>query len=137
MSLVNCPCGGNKVNQFYSLFTCDHANCKECHNTLNICNTGLDDSDNGWGIDSGKQKCESINFYNLKFIDTTPSKIKAFGYCDTAQALGLKFTDGTKRLILNVDKSIYDALCDLNQDLLYNYIDENIDKQISQCINIP
>ena len=40
MAIENCNCGGNQLNRFYSLFTCNHSNCEECHWTNNKCCNG-------------------------------------------------------------------------------------------------
>ena len=54
------------------------------------------------------------------------SKIKAFGYCNNHKALGVQFTDGTKKLYLNVNEDTFKALVDLNKDLLYMFLESNV-----------
>ena len=77
MAIENCNCGGNQLNRFYSLFTCNHSNCEECHWTNNKCCNGCysDSSSN-----SSDSKC--INYYDINMQNVITSKIKAFGYCN-------------------------------------------------------
>ncbi|MDY5929933.1 MAG: KTSC domain-containing protein [Candidatus Onthovivens sp.] len=140
MAIENCNCGGNQLNRFYSLFTCNHSNCEECHWTNNKCCNGCysDSSSN-----SSNSKC--INYYDINMQNVITSKIKAFGYCNNHKALGVQFTDGTKKLYLNVNEDTFKALVDLNKDLLYMFLESNVinpkddegnDLPVT-CIDIP
>lgn len=131
MPVENCACGGNNIDRFYSLFTCDHANCAECHWTLNKCCNGCYSNSDS----SNQDGC--LNFYDINFKEVINSKIKSFGYCDNHKALGLIFHDGNKKLILNVEREVYDGLVELNKDLLFMFLEENISKETTQCIDIP
>lgn len=132
MSSGNCPCGGNNIDRFYALFTCDHANCAQCHWTNNQCCNGISTENDSLNCDS-----DCINFYNLTLQDVITSKLKAFGYCEKHKALGVQFIDGTKKLYLNVDKDLYDGLVALNKDSLFMYLQNYICNDSHQCINIP
>jgi|GEM_PF-4153612 len=130
MPIENCPCGGNAMDRFYSLFTCDHV-CSHCHWTFNQCC-------NGCYADESACNCKGdcVNFYDIKLKPVLLSKIKAFGYCDNHKALGVQYTDGNKKLFLNVEKDIYDGLVELNKDLLSMYLESNLTED-NQCIVIP
>ena len=131
MATQNCNCGGNNLDNFYSLFVCDHANCAECHWTNNKCYNGC------YSDTSLDSNCNSkhLNYYDISMQNVISSKIKAFGYCDNHQALGIQFADGTKRLYLNIDKQIYEDLVALNKDTLLTYLEQNIDDK--QYVEIP
>lgn len=131
----SCHCGGNSVDNFYSLFNCSHASCLDCYLNNNKCNNGCN---NNCSSDSSLETSQftCINYYDINLENVIASKIKAFGYIEKHNALALKFTDGTKKLILNVNKSIYDELCTLNNDTIYNFLKNNINNN-NQCINIP
>lgn len=133
MAIENCACGGSNIDRFYSLFTCDHANCAECHWTNNKCCNGYD-SDT-----SSDSNCNSkcLNYYDIKMQNVICSRIKAFGYSDNHKALAIQFVDGSKKLYLNVDKQIYDDLIALNKDTLFMYLEQNICTDDNQCIEIP
>lgn len=133
MAIENCACGGNSLDRFYSLFTCDHANCAQCHWTNNKCCNGCysDESSNHG------RKSDCLNYYDINMQNVISSKIKAFGYCDNHKALGVQFVDGTKKLYLNVEKQLYEDLVALNKDTLYMWLEKNICTQENQCINIP
>ena len=130
MSIENCACGGSTLDRFYSLFVCDHANCNECHWTNNKCCNGDTSSDSN--TDS---KC--LNYYNIKMQNVISSKIKTFGYSDKHKALAIQFVDGSKKLILNVDKQLYEDLITLNKDTLFMHLEQNINTDNNQCIDIP
>ena len=133
MAVENCPCGGSQLDRFYSLFTCDHANCVECHWTLNNCC-------NGCYSDTSNDNCNDsncINYYDIKMQNVITSKVKAFGYCNNHKALAIQFIDGTKKLYLNVEKEVYDDLVALNRDTLYMYLEQNLCTEYTQCVNIP
>ena len=142
MSTKNCECGGNSLEKFYSLFTCDHANCMECVWTNNKC-CGYSDSSSDSVI-----QCNSncINFYDINMQEVITSKIKSFGFCITNEdeetgiitgALAIKFTDVCKKLFLNVNKEIYDSLLNANKDFMYINLEQNICSTNNQCIMIP
>lgn len=130
MSIENCSCSGNSLDRFYSLFTCDHTNCKECHWTNNKCC-------NGCYSDTSSSKNTCLNYYDITLQEVIASKIKSFGYCDNYKALAVQFIDGTKKLYLNVEKQIYDDLVALNKDTLFMYLENNINPDTNTCINIP
>ena len=132
MNNVNCSCGGNLTDKFYSLFTCDHANCAQCKWTNNKCCNGC------YSDTSSNSDCNSkcLNYYDINMQNVISSKIKAFGYCDNHHALGVQFVDGTKRLYLNVDKQIYEDLVALNKDTLFMYLEQNVCDEYHQCIDI-
>ena len=135
MPIENCGCGGNSLDRFYSLFTCSHANCNECHWTNNKCCNGC------YTDTSNKSISKCLNYYDIDMQNVISSKIKSFGYCDNHKALGVQFTDGTKKLYINVDKNIYNELLDLNKDLLYMYLESNVinpeNKESNiQCVDI-
>lgn len=131
MPIENCSCGGNALDRFYSLFTCSHANCSECHWTNNKCCNGCYSDINN----NSNSKC--LNYYDINMQNVIFSKIKSFGYCDNHKALGVQFVDGTKKLYLNVDKEIYNDLLNLNKDLLYMHLESNvIENNEVQCISI-
>lgn len=132
--IENCPCGGNLKDKFYSLFVCEHVNCSQCHWTLNSCCNGCYDDSNSNNSDSSKSNC--LNYYDINMQPVISSKIKAFGYCDNHNALGVQFVDGTKKLYLNVNKEVYDDLVNLNKDMLYMYLEQNVCDEYHQCINV-
>lgn len=134
MAGENCPCGGNAMDRFYSLFVCDHASCANCHFTLNNCCNGCY-SDSSCSTDTCKDGC--LNYYDINMQKVISSKIKAFGYCDNHKALAIQFVDGTKKLYLNVDKYVYEDLVALNKDSLYMYLEKTLCNDINQCITIP
>lgn len=121
MSIENCKCGGNFLDKYYSLFTCSHSNCEECHWTNNKCCNGCysDSSSN-----SSDSKC--INYYDINMQNVITSKIKAFGYCNNHKALGVQFIDGTKKLYLNVSEETFKALVEQNKDSLYIFLESNV-----------
>lgn len=132
MPIENCACGGNNVDRFYSLFTCDHANCNECYWTNNKCCNGCYSDDDC----STHSSSSCLNYYDIKMQNVITSRIKSFGYCKNHKALGIQFIDGSKKLILNVEEDVYQGLVDLNKDLLYMYFKENICLDESTCIDI-
>ena len=77
MPIENCGCGGNNIDRFYSLFTCDHANCVECHWTNNKCCLGcyVDTSCTTGDCSSG-----CINYYDIPMQDVITSKIKSIDF---------------------------------------------------------
>lgn len=123
------PCGGSPLDRFESLFTCSGV-CSDCK-WINprCCNTCYDTN-----TDTCKNGC--LDFYDINMIPVIQSKIKSFGYCDNFKALGIQFTNGCKKIYMNVDKEIYERLLDLNKDLLYMFLEDNIDPSKNQCINI-
>ena len=123
-------CGGNPLDNFYSLFTCEHVNCEQCHLHLKDCCHGI--------INSSTTECKSdcLNFYNIDLQKTICTKVKSFGYDDKHNALAIVFNNGVKKLFLNVDKSIYYQLIDLNKDMLSIFIDNNICTKEHECIDI-
>lgn len=130
MAIENCGCGGSNLDRFYSLFTCDHV-CSTCKwYNPKCCNSCYDTGNNK----STNHKC--LNYYDINMVDVIHSRIKQFGYCDNHKALGIQFTDGTKKLILNVERDVYEGLLDLNKDLLYMYLLENTSSDKNQCITI-
>jgi len=130
MAFGNCPCGGSMLDRFQSLFTCS-GDCSRCHWTLNTCCNGC------YGdTSSSKHTSDCINFYDINFQNIITSKIRAFGYCDNHKALGIKFANGNKKIYLNVERDVYDGLLDLNKDLLFMFLENNIGDD-NQCINIP
>ena len=143
MPIENCACGGNAIDRFYSLFTCDHANCSECSWTNNKCCNGYPtnaDSEIGNCINS------CVNFYNIPMHEVLPSKIKSFGFCKTSEdtetntiigALAIQFTDGTKKLYMNVNKEIFDSLLNANKDFMFINLSQNVCNEDNQCIVIP
>lgn len=142
MSTENCGCGGNRLEKFYSLFTCDHANCAECSWTNNRC-CGYSDSSSD-SVITCNSNC--VNYYNIPMQDVITSKIKSFGFCITNEdketgvitgALAVKFTDGCKKLFLNVNKEIYDSLLDANKDFMYINLEQNVCSTDNQCVMIP
>lgn len=142
MAIENCSCGGNNIDKFYSLFTCDRANCNECHWTNNKCCNG---SSNNANDDINDCSSECINFYNIPQEKMIVSKIKSFGFCKTHineetneifGALAVTYTDGTKKLYLNVNKEVYDSLKNANKDYLYINLSQNVCNETNQCIII-
>ena len=128
MANQNCGCGGNAFDNFYSMFVCNRASCEDCHTVNNeCCNPCYNDNNNNSGC---------LDFYSIDFKNIISSKIKAFGYCDYYKALGIIFVDGTKKLILNVDKSIYDELIRLNTDPICTFLESNLTND-NYCINMP
>ena len=143
MPIENCGCGGNNIDRFYSLFTCDHANCAECHWTNNKCCLGcyVDTSCTTGDCSSG-----CINYYDIPMQDVITSKIKSFGFCMTNKdeetgiitgALAVQFIDGTKKLFLNVNKEIYDALVNANKDYMFINLSQSVCNKENQCVTIP
>lgn len=143
MAIENCPCGGNNLDRFYSLFTCDHANCTECSWTLNSCCNGNSNGDNL--VTKCNSKC--VNYYSINMQDVITSKIKSFGFCITNEdsetgiitgALAIQFIDGTKKLFLNVNKEIYDSLLNANKDYMYINLEQSVCcSEDNQCVIIP
>lgn len=142
MSIENCACGGNNIDRFYSLFTCDHANCKECHWTNNKCCNGCFTSS------CESEDCSSgcVNYYNIPMQDVITSKIQSFGFCITNKdeengiitgALAIKFLDGTKKLFMNINKEVYDSLVNANKDYMFINLSQNICSNDIQCVIIP
>ena len=143
MPIENCACGGNAMDRFYSLFTCDHANCNECHWTNNKCCNGFSSIDDN---DIGDCTNGCVNFYNIPQHDIVVSKIKSFGFCktdineDTGEiigALAVIYTNGDKKLYTNVNKSVYDNLINANKDYLYINLSQNVCNDNVTCISIP
>lgn len=143
MPIENCNCGGNSIDRFYSLFTCDHANCAECHWTNNKCCTGEYDGSIDELINCSS-KC--INYYDISMTEVITSKIKSFGFCITNKdeetgiitgALAVQFTDGTKKLYLNINKEIYDSLLNANKDYMFINLSQNVCSDDNQCVIIP
>lgn len=134
MAIENCGCGGNALDRFYSLFVCDHANCSQCIWTNNKCCNGCY-ADESCSTDTCKDGC--LNYYDINMQDVISSRIKSFGYCDNQRALAIQFTDGSKKLYLNVDREIYDDLVALNKDTLYMHLVNSLCNENNQCISIP
>lgn len=142
MPIENCGCGGNRLERFYSLFTCDHANCSECRWTNNKCCTGLCDDKTS---DIGNCTGNCLNYYNIPMHDVITSKLKSFGFCKTGEnedgeiigALAIQFTDGCKKIFTNVNKEIFDSLMDANKDYMFINVSQNICSENNQCIIIP
>lgn len=141
MPIENCGCGGNSWDRFYSLFTCDRANCKECIWNNNKCCLGVDDKIS----DIGDCSNGCINYCNIPMQDVITSKIKSFGFCKTKTdketgeifgALAIQFIDGTKKLYTNVNKEVYDGLKSANKDYMFINVDQNVCNEEVQCINI-
>lgn len=144
MPIENCGCGGNAIDRFYSLFTCSHANCAECPWTNNKCCNGINETDTTCDCSNS-----CVNYYNIPMQDVIVSKIKSFGFCKTNEeidnegnhiiygALAIKFSDGTKKLFMNVNKEIYDNMLASNKDYKYINLEENICNEEHQCILIP
>lgn len=130
MPNIGCNCGGSNIDRFYALFTCDHV-CTSCRWTNNKCCNGCYSTSSS--SSSKKSNC-CLNYYDIDMQEVITSRIKAFGYCDNHKALGIQYVDGRKRLYLNVDRSIYEGLVDLNKDLLFMFLEENISSDDNQCI---
>ena len=128
--IENCPCGGSQLARFYSLFTCDGSSCSNCRWNLNRCCNSCQSLNKNSCCDG------CLNFYDIEMTPVVQSRIKSFGYCDNHKALGVQFQNGEKRLYLNVEREVYDGLVNLNKDLLYMYLKENIDTDENQCVII-
>lgn len=141
----NCACGGNSIDRFYALFTCDRANCNECKWTNNNCCIG---SYINKETDIGDCTNGCINYYNIPMHDVIVSKIKSFGFCKTNEvtddegntaiygALAVQFTNGAKKLFMNVNKELYDNMIADNKDFKYINLEQSLCNSENQCIDI-
>lgn len=135
--MEHCNCGGgNAIEKFNALFTCSHSSCKNCHTGCHCCNPQDEDGSS----DCTGSSC--LNFYNISQIEVQPSTIKSFGFCQTGKnedgeivgALALIYVDGNKKMLLNVKKSDFIKLKELNVDRLSLFLSDTVDKQLNQCI---